>query len=94
MGTEGHCKLESYDFGAERKRLKSPGRGLFNRAERVIKVKRASASLRGSACSPHILARAVGIENCLLTGGKWASAALYIQLIPGTDAEDCIKYKT
>ena len=32
MGTEGHCKLESYDFGAERKRLKSPDRCLFNRA--------------------------------------------------------------
>ena len=25
---------------------------------------------------------------------QWASAALYIQLIPGIDAEDCIKYKT
>ena len=36
MGTEGHCKLESYDFGAERKRLKSPDRYLFNRAERVM----------------------------------------------------------
>ena len=36
MGTEGHCKLESYDFGAERKRLKSPDRCLFNRAERVM----------------------------------------------------------
>ena len=32
MGTEGHYKLESYDFGAERKRLKSPDRCLFNRA--------------------------------------------------------------
>ena len=36
MGTEGHCKLESYDFGAERKRLKSPDRCLFNRAKRVM----------------------------------------------------------
>ena len=36
VGTEGHCKLESYDFGAERKRLKSPDRCLFNRAERVM----------------------------------------------------------
>ena len=36
VGTEGHCKLESYDFGAERKRLKSPDRCLFNRAMRVI----------------------------------------------------------
>ena len=36
MGTEGHYKLESYDFGAERKRLKSPDRCLFNRAKRVM----------------------------------------------------------
>ena len=32
VGTEGYCKLESYDFGAEWKRLKSPDRCLFNRA--------------------------------------------------------------
>ena len=31
-----HYKLESYDFGAERKRLKSPDRYLFNRAKRVM----------------------------------------------------------
>ena len=36
VGTEGHNKLESYDFGAERKRLKSPDRCLFNRAKRVM----------------------------------------------------------
>ena len=36
MQAEGHCKLESYDFGAERKRLKSPDRCLFNRAKRVM----------------------------------------------------------
>ena len=35
-GDEGHFKLESYDFGAERKRLKSPDRCLFNRAKRVM----------------------------------------------------------
>ena len=32
----GIDQLESYDFGAERKRLKSPDRCLFNRAERVM----------------------------------------------------------
>ena len=36
MGTDGHCKLESYDFGAERKRIKSPDRCLFKRAKRVM----------------------------------------------------------
>ena len=32
----GIDQLESYDFGAERKRLKSPDRCLFNRAKRVM----------------------------------------------------------
>ena len=32
----GIDQLESYDFGAERKRLKSPDRCLFNRAKRVV----------------------------------------------------------
>ena len=32
----GIDQLESYDFGAERKRLKAPDRCLFNRAERVM----------------------------------------------------------
>ena len=35
-GPRGIDQLESYDFGAERKRLKSTDRCLFNRAERVI----------------------------------------------------------
>ena len=35
-GLRGIDQLESYDFGAERKRLKSPDRCLFNRAERVM----------------------------------------------------------
>ena len=35
-GPRGIDQLESYDFGAERKRLKSPDRCLFNRAERVM----------------------------------------------------------
>ena len=32
----GIDQLESYDFGAERKRLKSPDCFLFNRAKRVM----------------------------------------------------------
>ena len=35
-GPRGIDQLESYDFGAERKRLKSPDRCLFNRAKRVM----------------------------------------------------------
>ena len=35
-GPRGIDQLESYDFGAERKRLKSPDRYLFNRAKRVM----------------------------------------------------------
>ena len=35
-GVGGIDQLESYDFGAERKRLKSPDRCLFNRAKRVM----------------------------------------------------------
>ena len=35
-GPRGIEQLESYDFGAERKRLKSPDRCLFNRAKRVM----------------------------------------------------------
>ena len=35
-GLRGIDQLESYDFGAERKRLKSPDRCLFNRAKRVM----------------------------------------------------------